>query len=210
MTRRRVAIGLVIAVVVVVTLNVTGLLRYPGGPLREPDADGVLWLDTRPADQGSSEIGITSEAGVKAGVPIYTGIGLANDWPWPATVEQVRLLDATPGLRVVQIRMALPGTTGGMAGALPASGPGISDLRLDTDYGLLPADLAAHNDPGEGRVSIEVAADTPGEYSYSAVAVDYRVGPFSFTVVYHEALDMCLVPLPAGSTCSIDQPAAVE
>src|SRR4029077_2731880 len=34
-------------------LNVLGVLRYPGGPLREASADGILWLDTRPADEGS-------------------------------------------------------------------------------------------------------------------------------------------------------------
>ena len=204
MTRRRVAIGVASIAVLLVALNVAGLLRYPGGPLREPNADGLFWLDTRPPDQGSNTVGVTSGAGVRPGVPLYTGIGLNNDGPWPVTVEQVRLVGATPGLRLVDVRMALPGTSGELAGLLAGSGPDVAELGLDTDYGPLPAQLAAHNESGEGRVSIEVIADRPGEYAYDAVAIDYRVGPFSFTVVHHEALGACIVPLPSGATCSLD------
>jgi hypothetical protein len=204
MTPRRVAIGLALTAVLLFAMNATGLLRYPGGPLREPGADGLLWLDTRPADQGNNQVEISSRAGVGSGVPLYTGMSLSNDWPWPATIEQIRLLGATPGLRLVEARMALPGTSGEMAGAMAGSGQEIADLRLDTDYGPLPANLAAHNEIGEGRVSIEVTADQPGEYSYDALAVDYRVGPFTFTVVHHQAFGVCVVPLPTGSACSLD------
>lgn len=138
-----------VAVVVVVVLNVIGVLRYPGGSLREPDADGPLWLDTRPADAGTGKVGITSRAGVEAGTPIYTGIGINNNSPLPVTVERIRLVGAAPGLRLVDVRMALPDTSGGMAGAILGTSPDIAGLRLDADYGPLPANLASHNDSSE-------------------------------------------------------------
>lgn len=50
------AVGLAAAVV---ALNMVGVLRYPGGPLRDPSDDGPLWLDLRPADRGSSTVGNT-------------------------------------------------------------------------------------------------------------------------------------------------------
>jgi hypothetical protein len=137
---------------------------------------------------------------------LYTGISLDNDWPWPATIERIRLVNATPGFRLVEAKMALPGTAGGMAGAMAADSPELAELGLDTDYGPLPADLAGHNELGEGRVSIEVIADQAGEYRYDAVAVDYRVGPFTFTVVHHQAFGACLVPLLEGTTCPSEQP----
>jgi hypothetical protein len=200
--KRRLALIVVMGVLIVLALNLTELLRYPGGPLREPSADGLLWLDTRPPNQGSNQVGLSSIGGVAAGTTLYTGISIHNDSGFPATVENVRLLAATPGLQLRRVRMALPGTSGGMAGLL--YGDNIDELRLDTDYGSLPAALAANNDPGEGRISIEVAADQPGEFGYEAVAVDYRIGPFSFTAVYHDALNVCLVPLPVVTTCSND------
>jgi hypothetical protein len=182
-----------------------GILRYPGGPLREPSADGLVWLDTRPADQGTNSVGITSAAGLEQGTLVYTGISLRNAWSWPATVEQVRLLDTTEGLELQEARMALPGTTGPVVGVATSKGDN-AELRLDADFGPLPADLAGENQPGEGRVWLAMNAPPPGEYSYDAVAVDYRVGPFSFTVTYHQALGLCVVPLPAGSSCSLDTP----
>lgn len=32
------------------------------------------------------------------------------------------------------------------------------------------------------------------------------MGPFTFTVDYHQALDDCVPPMPEGTICSIDTP----
>ncbi len=205
MNRRRAILGFAAVMVVAVALNTIGILRYPGGPLREPSADGLMWLDTRPPDQGTNSVGITSAAGLEQGSPVYTGISLRNASSWPARVEQIRLLGATEGLELQEARMALPGTTGPMIG-VATSGGETAELRLETDYGPLPAELAGNNAIGEGRVWLAINAPPPGEYSYDAVAVDYRVGPFSFTVTYHQALGLCVVPLRPGRSCSLDTP----
>lgn len=201
---RRLAAVLVVAFVAALVLNVGGLLRYPGGPLREPSADGLFWLDTRPSDQGTSSVGAGSSAGLTAGELIYTGISLRNTWSYPAAIESISLVDATPGLRLVDVRLARPGTRGGFAGLLAGSGPAIDDLRLVTDYQPLPATLEGNNPINDGLVSLVVTADQPGDYSYQAVAINYRIGPFSFSVIHHQALAVCLGPFVPGTVCSVD------
>lgn len=204
MTRRRAFIGLVIAVLVLVALNIAGVLRYPGGPLREGSADAPLWLDMRPPGQGTNRVGFTQGSGVTVDMPMYTSIGLHNESPWTASIVNVRLVDPKPGIRLVEVRLALPGTSGPTAGGLSGDGPEIADLRLDTDYVPLPARLEAHNAVEDGRLSIEVVADAPELTGYEAVAIDYQLGPFTFSVIHHAALSACIVPIPEGTTCSLD------
>lgn len=202
--RRRLAAVLLVALGAALALNVVGLMRYPGGPLRGPSADGWFLLDTRPSNQGTSLISAGSRAGLVAGESIYTGISLHNASSSSAVVEAFRLLEATPGLRLVDARLARPGACCDLPGLMHGTGPEIDELRLDTDYQPLPAPLSANNPVSDGRVALVVTATEPGDYSYQAVAVDYRVGPFSFTVVYHQALAVCLGLLPIGAVCSAD------
>jgi hypothetical protein len=202
--RKHIALGVVALLIALVALNVAGLLRYPGGPLRQPSIDAWLWLDVRAADQGLNYVGAGTLARIPRGELIYAGVALANASPWTATIERVELLDATPGLDLVDARLARPGTSGDLAGPVTASMVDLSYLRLDTDFQALPAELHGHNQPGEGRLTIAVIADEPGEYGYRAVAVDYRLGPFSFRVTHGPSLAVCLVPMPAGERCSID------
>jgi hypothetical protein len=110
---------LIIVVVAVVTIalatNVVGLVRYPGGPLREMSADGPLWLDTRPLDEDQGLQGFDGSAGIGFGAPLYTGILVQNLSPWPATIERISLVDATPGFALADARLALPGSSGTLA-----------------------------------------------------------------------------------------------
>lgn len=202
--RKHIALGVVGLLIALVALNVAGLLRYPGGPLRQPSTDAWLWLDVRAADQGMNYVGAGTLARIPRGELIYSGVALANSSPWTATIERVELLDATPGLRLVDARLARPGTDGDLAGPATESMIDISYLRLDTDYQPLPADLHGYNAPGEGRLTIALIADEPGEYAYRGVAVNYRLGPFSFRVTHGPSLAVCLVPMLAGERCSID------
>jgi hypothetical protein len=197
-------LGMVGLLIALVALNVAGLLRYPGGPLRQPSIDAWLWLDIRAADQVMNYVGAGTLAQIPRGELIYAGVSLSNSSSSAATIERVELLDATPGLRLVDAWLARPGTTGDLAGPVTESMMDISYLRLDTDYQALPADLRGNNTPGEGRLTIALIADEPGEYGYRAVAVDYRLGPLSFRVTHGPSLAICLVPMPAGERCSID------
>ncbi len=203
-SRRRLAAVLLVVVSGALVLNAAGLWRYPGGPLREPSADGWFWLDTRPSDQGTNSVAAGSKAGLAAGEPIYTGISLRNAWSSSLVVEGVRFVDATPGLLLVDARLARPGTCCGLPGLMTGTGPDIDDLRLDTDFQPFPASLSGNNSVSDGRVILAVTAIEPGDYSYQAVAVDYRMGLFSFTVIHHQALAVCLGPLSAGAVCSTD------
>jgi hypothetical protein len=204
MTRRHMALGAVAVLIGLVVLNMAGVLRYPGGPLRESSTQAWLWLDIRDPDQGMNFVGAGTSAEIPPGELIYTAPGLRNASPWTLTIERVELVDATPGLRLVDVLLARPGTEGGSAGLVTASRMDLDDLRLDTDYTTLPASLGAWNTPGEGRLTISITADDPGEYSFHAVAVEYRLGPFSFRTTHGPSLAVCLVPMPAGELCSLD------
>jgi hypothetical protein len=207
MNRRRAVLGLAAIVATIIGLNVVGILRYPGGPLREPSADGPLWLDIRPANQGTNQVGITSAANLQPQTTIYTGIHLRNVWPWPARVERLRLVSASQGLELQEARLALPGTSGPLVGvATGESAHDDEELRLDSDYGPLPADLVGNSEVQDGRMWLSVIAPPPGEYSFEAVGIDYRVGPFTFATTLHQALVVCVVPLPSGTSCSVDSP----
>lgn len=134
---------------------------------------------------------------------IYTSIGLRNTWSYEAVVEGVRLVGATPGLLLVDVRLARPGVSPEIASLAVGTGSHVDELQFGTDYQPLPAPLPG-NRPDHTSMTLVVTAIEPGDYSYQAVAVDYRVGQLSFTVTEHQALAVCLGPLPIGAVCSID------
>lgn len=202
--RRLVVVLLVAAVVAGLALNGSGLLRYPGGPLRSQNADGWFWLDTRPSDQGNSRIGARSAAGLTAGELIYTSISMRNQWSELALVESVRLVQATPGLRLVEARLARPGLQPEIAALAAGTGPDVDRLRLGADYEALPAPLGGYDPDNNRPLTLVVTVLEPGEYSYEAVAVDYRAGHLSFTALVHQALTVCVGPLPEGTVCSLN------
>ena len=195
---------LVLAMVVAIALaaNVAGLLRYPGGPLREVNADGPLWLDMRSAGQNQAIQGFGASAGIPFGPPLYTGIVLHNLSPWPATIERISLIDPTPGLALAGAGLALPGSSGTLAGLIFGDH---SDVAEPEDYGPLPATLPGDNRADEGRVLLTVATTAPGHQQYRAVAVDYRIGPFAFKSTFHQAISVCLAPVPADASCGDDR-----
>jgi hypothetical protein len=200
-TRRRLVLGLALALVVVLALNVVGLLRYPGGPLKQPLDGSVLWLDLPVGHHPGSRVSAGTGAGITVNDTIYIGTALTNDWPLAVDVESVHLVDATPGLGLADYWIARPGTEGGLPG-LTINDPGVD---LQADFQALPAELAAGNRPGEGRAVLALSASAGGEYSYSGLAVEYRVGPFSFSTIYDPAITVCVSPLPQGATCSLDE-----
>jgi hypothetical protein len=199
--RRRLAVVLVLIVGVAAALNMTGLLRYPGGPLREPSADGAFWLDVRPPDQGETRVGAGAASGLRAGELIYAGIVVNNSPSSSVLIEGVRLMGATSGLQLVEARLAVPGSSGGLPALADASFA--EEFRPATDFQSLPATLVGNGTESE-RMLLVVTALEPGEYKTNGVAVDYRLGPFTFTVTYHQAMTVCLGPLREGEFCPMD------
>jgi hypothetical protein len=190
----------VVVVVGLVTLNVLGVLRYPGGPLRESDADGVLWLDTRPADQGSIEVG----GPLQIGLPVYTSVvQLQNAWPISATVEAVTPVDPTPGLVIDHVWIGRPGSPDSASVGLGPD-PGLPDgTALDDLYMSFPGAVpASGTDVAMAPILIQAHASALGDQGFAALAVDYRVGPFSFRVIQHLAVSLCVVPLPPQQGCA--------
>jgi hypothetical protein len=196
--------GLVSAALIAALLiagNVAGLVRYPGGPLVVANADWPLWLDHRAADQGYNKVGL---AAATTGLPVYVGVDLRNQWPLAATIEGVRLINLTPGLRLVEARLIRPGSSVVGVGVVSGSGPELDELGLYSDYQHLPAELGGNSPISDSLMWIEVIADQPGEQSFDSVVVDYRVGPFSFTVDMYQAFSACVLPMPNGAVCSWD------
>jgi hypothetical protein len=197
-----IAAGLVIAAL---ALNIVGVLRYPGGPLREPSADGPLWLDMRPSDQGSNTVSnsLPSDWAV-AGRSYHFGLfTIRNPTSLSASLEAVTPLDPTAGLILEAVyvrRLDSPPTdiiAFGPAGQYP------DPATLQRDFVPLPAAIPPSGDTHEHdvQVLVVVRSDGPGAFGFSALAVDYRFGPFAFHSIQHLALAGCLGPLPSGATC---------
>jgi hypothetical protein len=186
---------LVIAGAIVIgalALNATGLVRYPGGPLREQSADGILWLDTRPADQGSNTVGNTPDADWATTDTdlMVSSPWLRNPWPRAVTVHAITPIDVSGGIVVSEV---LLGRADAEAEKLVWEyGPVTADQRaiLDRDY----APRAAVMESGESNrnVALVVRASEPGPARFEALEIDYRIGPFTFRVVHHSALHGCL------------------
>ena len=203
--KRLLAIALV-GLLAVVGLNVAGVLRYPGGPLRDPSDDGPLGLDLRAADQGYSSVANDPTDSVVTGAPLYFGtVTLVDSWPVDATVEAVRPLELTPGLTVERA----------VLGIVPAglSPIGWGDRTLlateaaDETYGGalgdLPVVVPSNTSADRGStLMLVVSAATPGRYGFRGVEIDYRIGPFSFRATQYLALDSCIGPFAPGQSCS--------
>ena len=199
--RRFVAISAAV-LLAALTLNVVGVLRYPGGPLRDA-TDAPLWLDLPMGNVSSSRVDLGQAADRDLlGTAVYYGVpNLTNTWPLSATIEAITPLEPKPGLIVEGIYVSRPGSNvSGIVGydaGLPAG------QTFEETYAGLPA---AVDPSGSGPVSaattlIVVHVDRPGVIGFSGFSVDYRVGPFTFRTVKHAALGICVPPFPAGATC---------
>ncbi len=203
--RRWIAAGVGFFTLAVLVLNLTGLLRYPGGPMREGTANGILWLDTKPADQqGGFQIAVPEAAGLMTGEVFATTVFLVNAWPWDAQLEDVALVDATPGLELVRARLVLAGYAGSPPGAVWDTPDAIAARYPGNHLGVLPQTVAARSNPSQGNVILELRTTTPGEYSYRGVRINYRSGPFAFQVVYGQGARLCFGPLSPNQACPGD------
>jgi hypothetical protein len=212
-TRRWIARSLAVAVIVVVGLNVVGLVRYPGGPLRDPSADGMFALDIRPSDQGYYAVGNDPTDWARVGRPLYFGaIHVYNAWPVTATIEAVTALDLTPGLSVDRVLAGV--ASDDLMPASWADAPAVAaDDRPSTDESLggrftVPPVQVAQSRPEDIHTTgllIVVSATEPGRYGFKGVAVDYRVGPFTFRAVQYMELRSCIGPFGPEQTCALDE-----
>lgn len=202
---RRIGVIAIVVVVALAALNVAGMVRYPGGPLRDRSDDGPLWLDLRPSDQGSIIDGFGPDAEwARVGGSIYlSDLTLRNPWEWVATVEAVTPIDPSPGLIVDGFYLSRPGRSSAASDDLDVAAQDVSGIAFNADFSALPAVVppAGPTPDGDARTLLVLHTDRPGPMTFSALAVDYRVGPATFHAVEHFALDGCVGPLPAGVTC---------
>ena len=197
-------VRVVVILVAVVLLNVIGMVRYPGGPLRPGVSDDPLWLDLTPPGEGWS-VGTQASEWSAVGRTIYIGADpLTNPWPWAATVEAITPMDITGGLVVDQILVGVPGSASagvigiGFEAVLP-NGSVMSDL-----YRALPARIEGQTTLDKAiPILLVVHGDRPGPAGFTGLAIDYRVGPFTFRVVQHMGVTLCLGPWPADQDCPL-------
>jgi hypothetical protein len=191
--------------VAVLVLNVLGVLRYPGGPLREPSADGPLWLDIRPADQGSSLVSNSQPSDwAIAGRSYYYGqLAIRNETALSAVIEAVTPIDPTPELVVEAIYIQRPGAPRGEVTAFGPTGAFPDASSLEQDFVRLPVSIPGNADSPEdaARVLVVLSSKSPGAFGFSALALDYRLGPLAFRTIHHLALAGCLGPLLPGEAC---------
>lgn len=201
-----IAAGLVIAAL---ALNIVGVLRYPGGPLREPSADGPLWLDMRPSDQGSNTVGnsLPSDWAVAGRSYQFGVLTIHNSTSMSATIEAVTPLDPTAGLVVEGVYVRRPDSPATDVVAFGPVGQFPDAATLQRDFVPLPAAIPPSGDTHEHDALFLVVMRSagPGAFGFSALAVDYRFGPFTFHAIHHLALAGCLGPLPAGAACPAEE-----
>lgn len=195
-------VRLAVVIVAAILLNVVGMFRYPGGPLRASVIDDPLWLDLTPPGEGW-RISTQASDWSAVGKTIYIGGDpLTNRWPWAATVEAITPLDVSGALVIDRILVGTPGSAAagvigiGSTSVLP-NGGSISDF-----YQSLPGTVDEETNLDDAiPFMLLVHGDRPGPAGFNGLAIDYRVGPFTFRVVQHMRLDLCLGPLPAGEAC---------
>jgi len=204
---RRIALLAVGLVVAGLALNIVGVLRYPGGPLRDPSDDGPLWLDTRPSDQGSNTVGnsLPSDWAIAGRSYDFGLLTIHNPTNYSATLEVVTPLDPTPGLVVEAVYVRRSGAPPTSTGTLAFGPTGLNPdpATLQRDYVRLPATVEPSGDTHEldAQVLVVVRSASPGQFGFSALALDYRLGPFTFHAIEHVALAGCMGPLSADVTC---------
>jgi hypothetical protein len=190
-SRRTVLVSAALIAALLIAGNVAGLLRVPIGPI----------------DAGGYGVGMSSSPGLTTGVQMCVGLFPRNGWPVAATIEQVRLINPSTGLRFVEARLTHPGLPANDGvGVVLCEAPEVDGLRLYSDYDPLPANLVANTSTGDGRMWVSVVADQPGELGFDGVDIYYRVGPFAFTTKVSLRFSACIAPMPAGATCSWDVP----
>lgn len=204
MRSRRSTLAVLAVLTAALALNVAGLLRYPGGPLREPSADGPLWLDTRPADQGSIIVGNTLPSDwAVAGRSYNVGtLTIHNPSSLTATLEAVTPLDPT-GLVLEAVYGRQSDAPSAEITGFGPSGEHPDLATLGRDFATLPLAIPPSGDSHDRDTQLLVVLRStgPGAFGFSALAVDYRLGPFAFHVIEHLALAGCMGPLPSGSSC---------
>ncbi len=209
--RRRTLVVVSALLLVLIALNVSGVAPYPGGPMREATANGILWLDSKPADQqGGFEVGVTADGGLTTSDVFVTTVFLVNEGPWGARLENVSLIDGTPGLELLAARLILPGYAGERPGAVWDTPGAVASQYDGAHLGSLPQTIGARSGPNQGNVILQLRAGTPGQYSYRGIRIRYRVGPVSFTADYGQGARLCIGPLAPGATCPGDAPGAAE
>lgn len=194
-------VRVVVVLVAVVLLNVIGMVRYPGGPLRPTASDDPLWLDLTPAGEGWS-VGSSPSTWSATGKAIYLGAdSLVNPLPWAAAVEAITPLNVTGGLVIDRILIGAAGSdSAGLIGIGPE--PVLPEGRtIEELYAPVPVMVGTGTSADVHPIMLVVHGDRPGPAGFTGLAIDYRVGPFTFRVVQHMGLALCLGPLPAGLEC---------
>jgi hypothetical protein len=118
-------------------------------------------------------------------------------------VEAVTPLDPTPGLTLVAVFIRRTGVASTGTFAFSPSGQYLDPATLQRDFLVLPAAVEPTGDTHEqdAEVVVVVRSDRAGAFGFSALALDYRIGPFTFHAIEHLALAGCLGPLSGGVTC---------
>jgi hypothetical protein len=202
--RTRTALCAGAAILGILTLNVAGVLAYPGGPLRDPGIDAPLLLDVGGSERGVSVSNATTSEWAVSHTRLYYGLLTLHDpWPWDATIESIEPVHPSPNLVVDGIYLRRPGYSGATT-ALGSSVALPEGKSFDDVYAPLPAQVKPGGPTAEqdGVVLLVIRTETPLAMQFDGLAVTYRVGPFTFRTVQHVGLRSCVAPQPGEPACT--------
>jgi hypothetical protein len=129
----------------------------------------------------------------------YGGVQLRNAGDAAVTIVGIRLVDATPGLRVVQAS-ALPiaDTAGGLWFSyerFPPPGLPVEKLQPLAGFELRPG-VGTYSAGVQVLLVLTVPGD--GTHEFHSVAVDYRVGGERYVALYPFAMRVCAPSMELG------------
>jgi hypothetical protein len=173
--------ALVLVAMVIAGLNVSGLVRYPGGPLSEVD-NGPLWLDIPPR-----RLGIGESAASEVGKQFYVVVFLENRASSDVTLEWLQVVDASAGVQSVGAYRLLPGSEAYSVapwGTWPGADPALEPLPTT----IRPAVPGA---PQTMQLLVVIRPTLEGPYQFAGVRLNYRIGPFAFSTVMEPLFTSC-------------------
>jgi hypothetical protein len=158
----------------------------PGGPLSARTRDSVAF-------------------GARAGAPFGWGTPVIwNTGDETAVLDRMRLIDASPGLRVLHAYIGGPARDG-LFTAQSYHWPDreFTDLHPVAGMSVAPQDQPAGERGAE--LVFELRADRPGRYTATRIAVDYHVGGTHHRTIIRSGLSVCpnRPPAPIRRDCPL-------
>jgi hypothetical protein len=142
---------------------------------------------------------------IQAGQPMLYGmLTIHNPGPVDITIEAIRVLPPVGNIVLDRVAIAEPAFVANGEIAWAPVSEGIGMQRIDDETQPLPVIVHPTGDlhDRDAAAVLILHGLEPGDATFDRIAIDYRIGPFTFTSIQNVGLRACFAPLPAGAHCT--------